>query len=176
VLSSERRQLENQWCVHTFTYEISGTVSQRSTGFPPTIAVLLNPVRRLSPPSDNVLNVPSRNVLLTRSPWRGEQARTTTDDTTRARLAGGAAQSRQKTHYAKAGRPADRPRLRSFTKAISAVKTKPSDREARGSSASADCLGASSIASALGIKSRRDPALNAAQLMRLHHKPVHAAA
>jgi len=64
----------------------------------------------MSLPSDNVLNVPSRNVLLTRSSWRGEQAtRTTTDDTTRARPAGGAAQSRQKTHYAKAGRPADRP-------------------------------------------------------------------
>ena len=29
----------------------------------------------LSPPSENVLNVPSRNVLLTASPWKGEQAR-----------------------------------------------------------------------------------------------------
>ena len=57
--------------------------------------------------------------------------------------------------------PSPRPPLQSFTKAISVTKTKPSDREARGSSASADCLGASSIASALGIKSRRDPALNA---------------
>ena len=65
--------------------------------------------RTLSLPSDNVLNVPSRNVLLTRSAWRGEQARTTTNDTTRARPAGGAAQSRQKTHHAKAGRPADGP-------------------------------------------------------------------
>ena len=54
-----------------------------------------------------------------------------------------------------------RPPLQSFTKAISVTNRKPSDREARGSSASADCLGASSIASALGIKSRRDPALNA---------------
>ena len=44
----------------------------------------------MSLPSDNVLKVPSRNVLLTRSPWRGEQPRTTTDDTTRARPAGGA--------------------------------------------------------------------------------------
>ena len=33
---------------------------------------------------------------MTRSPWRGEQPRTTTDDTTRARPAGGAEQSRQK--------------------------------------------------------------------------------
>ena len=30
---------------------------------------------RLSLPSENVLNVPSRNVLLTESPWKGEQAR-----------------------------------------------------------------------------------------------------
>ena len=59
-----------------------------------------------------------------------------------------------------------RPQLRSFTKAISVKNRKPSDREARGSSALADCLGASSIASALGIKSRRDPALNA------HHSTI----
>ena len=31
--------------------------------------------RHLSLPSENVLNVPSRNVLLTESPWKGEQAR-----------------------------------------------------------------------------------------------------
>ena len=53
--------------------------------------------------------MPSRNVLLTRSPWRGEQPRTTTDDTTRARPAGGAEQSRQEADHPKAGRPANRP-------------------------------------------------------------------
>ena len=63
----------------------------------------------MSLPSDNVLKVPSRNVLLTRSPWRGEQPRTTTDDTTRARPAGGAEQSRQEADHPKAGRPANRP-------------------------------------------------------------------
>ena len=31
--------------------------------------------QRMSLPSENVLNVPSRNVLLTESPWKGEQAR-----------------------------------------------------------------------------------------------------
>ena len=38
--------------------------------------------------------------------------------------------------------------------------TKPSDEEARGSCASAACFGASPVASALGMESRRDPALH----------------
>ena len=32
-------------------------------------------IAKVSLPSENVLNVPSRNVLLTESPWKGEQAR-----------------------------------------------------------------------------------------------------
>ena len=66
--------------------------------------------KRFSPPvwlpSDSVLKVPSRNVLLTESPWKGEQPRTTTNDTTRARPAGGAEESRQKASHPEAGRPA----------------------------------------------------------------------
>ena len=53
---------------------------------------------------------PGRNCNCTcRSKKGREQPRTTTDDTTRARPAGGAEQSRQEADHPKAGRPANRP-------------------------------------------------------------------
>ena len=88
----------------------------------------------MSLPGDSVLNVPSRNVLLTRSSWKGEQARTTTNDTTRERRLLPLKKAGKKADHSKAGRPANgarrssrwrspRPQLRDFTKAIRLTNT-----------------------------------------------------
>ena len=54
-----------------------------------------------------------------------------------------------------------RPRLEAQQGGIrECSNTKPSDREARGPCRSADCFGASPVASALGLESRRGPALH----------------
>ena len=45
-------------------------------------------------------------------------------------------------------------------RAVESPKTKPPAGDARGSCHSADCFGASPVASALGMEHRRDPALH----------------
>src|SRR5271163_1479177 len=61
----------------------------------------------LSLPNDNVLNVPSRNVLLTRGRW-GVGKRTTSHDTERARPIGSAEEGQERPDHATASRRRDR--------------------------------------------------------------------
>src|SRR4051794_18602871 len=62
----------------------------------------------MSVPNENVLIVPSRNVLLTRSGWRGG-FRNTSHDATRPRPAGRFEESKEGPDYAAASRRGDRP-------------------------------------------------------------------
>src|SRR5579864_9456285 len=64
---------------------------------------------RLSPPRENVLLVPHRNVLLTRSGWEGAGTRSSNHDPARQRPPGGAQESIQGINYTTAGSGGVRP-------------------------------------------------------------------
>src|SRR5882757_4634866 len=57
----------------------------------------------MSPPRENVLLVPYRNVLLTRSGWEGEGTGSSNHDPARQRPPGGAQESIQGMDYTKTG-------------------------------------------------------------------------
>src|SRR5271165_2125817 len=65
----------------------------------------------MSLPRENVVSVPSRNVVLTGSGWRGARTRSSHHDPARPRSAGGIEESGETAHHTAAsgrGTPADR--------------------------------------------------------------------
>src|ERR1019366_10678574 len=74
----------------------------------PRISYLLPGTARssgsLTPPRENVLLVPNRNVLLTKSGWGGERTRSSPYDPAGQRPAGSAAESREEADWTGAGR------------------------------------------------------------------------
>src|SRR5450432_172133 len=76
-------------------------------------------VNRMSAPNDNVLIVPSRNVLLTGSAWRGG-FRNISHDATGPRPAGRIEKGKEGSHYAAAGRGGDRPKRAACSPAVKA--------------------------------------------------------
>src|ERR1017187_6554764 len=77
--------------------------------------------RTLSAPNDNVLFVPSRNVLLTASGWRGG-FRNTSHDAARPRPSGRLEESQERTDYAKTSRRGDRAEREACSAAAEALE------------------------------------------------------
>src|SRR5438046_2809604 len=75
----------------------------------------------MSPPNENVLIVPSRNVLLTGSVWRGG-SRNISHDATRPRPAGRIEESQEGPDHATAGRRGDRAKRAACAPAVKSTQ------------------------------------------------------
>src|SRR5450432_791920 len=91
-------------------------------------------VNRMSAPNDNVLIVPSRNVLLTGSAWRGG-FRNISHDATGPRPAGRIEKGKEGTDHAAAGRGGDRPKRAACSPAVKAPERQGRRRSAGACSA-----------------------------------------
>src|SRR5271163_4571228 len=112
-----------------------------------TVAALSNALSTLSPPNDNVLIVPSRNVLLTGSAWRGG-FRNISHDGTGPRPAGRIEEGKERSDHTAASSGGDGPDRAACSPAVKALAS-------QGRHGHRACVARSAIQSQAG---RRGPA------------------